>query len=416
MDGHDADGPADLRGDDLRVGFFPVHQEAGKVVAVEGDPVLEVIHEGLDIRHFVVVGVRVIVPQFPKEGLREIRQGIVGVFFLPGLQPHPFSKEAVDGQAAVGSAFLAWLEDHRQLRDEPADGDRCLDGERIVGDDRNLFPDQGLGNGGAFLVGPRQDGDVAVVPFLLPVIGDGLEHEGNLLVAFPAEYGLDTAVLRRAFPCRLPYIFIYTRDGAVRISLPEVQLGCGEEKEAVVDVDHLGEGAPVVLQRFDGAVREMEIALDAPVEQLPVRAAPAVDGLLDVAHDKVVAFFGLALQQQREEVLPLDGGGVLEFVEEEMVVADAGLFIDKRGVAAVDDAAKEAVRILEVEDVPLLLQGGEFFPQLGGDAEVVELPLDGAGGAVDGIAGTEQGGQAPHGLADDALHVRGFLAGFLKEP
>ena len=50
---------------------------------------------------------------------------------------------------------------------------------------------------------------------------------------------------------------------------------------------------------------EAELAVDLSVEDAPVAAAPAVDGLLHIAHEHALVTLGETFAQQVEEVVPL---------------------------------------------------------------------------------------------------------------
>ena len=74
------------------------------------------------------------------------------------------------------------------------------------------------------------------------------------------------------------------------------------------------------------------------VEQAPVAGTPAVDALLDVAYNEVLRIaVAHGLLQQHLEILPLDGGGVLELVNHDVLQLGADLFKDEGRVAVVDE-------------------------------------------------------------------------------
>ena len=110
----------------------------------------------------------------------------------------------------------------------------------------------------------------------------------------------------------------------------------GMRKESVVEQDNLPAGAVVMVQRF--YLRLLEFLLQAAAQQAPVAPSPAVNALLDIAHHQGVVAGGHAVLQQRAEVVPLDIGRILEFVQEEVVEAHAQFLIDERSVGPVDNA------------------------------------------------------------------------------
>ena len=91
------------------------------------------------------------------------------------------------------------------------------------------------------------------------------------------------------------------------------------------------------------------------MQQPPVAAAPAVDRLLDVAHDEYRLLFGLrhGVLQQREEVFPLAGRGVLELVDHEALEAVAHLFVDERRIVAPDELREQVFRFRKQQRVLL---------------------------------------------------------------
>ena len=125
-----------------------------------------------------------------------------------------------------------------------------------------------------------------------------------------------------------------------------------------------------------------ELLLQAAAQQAPVAASPAVDALFDISHDQGIVALGHAVLKQRAEVLPLDVRGVLELVQEEVVVADAQLLVDEGGVGAVDDALEDGVAVVQGHQVLFFLDSREGFPEFRRHAQAVKLAQDGLGGVI----------------------------------
>ena len=104
-------------------------------------------------------------------------------------------------------------------------------------------------------------------------------------------------------------------------------------------------------------------------EQVPVGIPEAVDALLHITHDKAPLAPGLALPKQREEIVPLYVGCILELVQQEVFIPDTELLIHERGVRAVDDVSQDSVGFIQAHQILLLQQGLELPVELSGKAE-----------------------------------------------
>ena len=69
----------------------------------------------------------------------------------------------------------------------------------------------------------------------------------------------------------------------------------------------------------------------------------------------------------------MDPGRILEFVKEEMLVADTCLFVDERSVGPVDDVPQKGVGVVEAQYVLLLEKAVEFLVQFPGYPHLVEV-------------------------------------------
>ena len=92
------------------------------------------------------------------------------------------------------------------------------------------------------------------------------------------------------------------------------------------------------------------------MEYFPVAAPPAVDRLLDVAHDQHRGRLALrhGVLQQGQEILPLLHGGVLEFVDHEVFEAVADLLVDERRVVVADEFREDVFGLREEHHVFLV--------------------------------------------------------------
>ena len=142
-------------------------------------------------------------------------------------------------------------------------------------------------------------------------------------------------------------------------------------EEPVVEPDYLFETAPVGVHCLADGCRELP--LDLLAEQGPVGVAETVDALLDVAYDEVAAALGLAFPQQRKEVGPLHGRGVLEFVQQEVIVPDAEFFVYEWGVGVVYDAFEYVCGVIQRQDVLFREQLVVVFQNLSVQAETVDV-------------------------------------------
>ena len=198
--------------------------------------------------------------------------------------------------------------------------------------------------------------------------------------------------------------------------LPEeaVQRPGGKGKKPVVEPDDFPQG-PVIGPELIRA-RIPEFFLQSAVQQVPVRSPPPVNRLLDIPDDEVSEPAGLAVFEQRAEILPLDGRGILELVEKEILETHAQFLIDEGGVASVDDIAENLVRIVDAEDVFLALEVGECLSQCPGDTEPIKLFPDEQGGFIFLERQVEKGAEGPQGLFQLSLQGEPELIFPLREP
>ncbi len=139
----------------------------------------------------------------------------------------------------------------------------------------------------------------------------------------------------------------------------------------VVELHHLGQAAPVLLQILHRHVFRSQSVAGLFMQDAPVAAPPAVDRLLDVAYDEYRGLLALrhGVFQQGQEVLPFAHRGVLEFVYHEAVVAGAGLFINERRVVAADEFREQVFGFREQQHVLFVAETLYLGIQIGEQSE-----------------------------------------------
>ncbi len=139
------------------------------------------------------------------------------------------------------------------------------------------------------------------------------------------------------------------------VQLAVVALDDARERR-VVERHHRGQRAPVFAQVHHLRVVRAQRLGGPCAEDPPVAAPPAVDRLLDVAHQHHRRGGRLrhGVVQQRQEVLPLALRGVLELVDHEAVEAVAHLLVDEGGVVASDELGEQVFGFGEQHGVLLV--------------------------------------------------------------
>ena len=145
--------------------------------------------------------------------------------------------------------------------------------------------------------------------------------------------------------------------------------------DAVVELDDRRQRAPVVAQVDHLGIRGRELAARLAVENLPVAAPPAVNRLLDVAHQKDRYLLRLrhGVVQQGQEVAPLARRGVLELVYHVALEAVAHLLVDERRVVVADELGQDVLRLREEHRALLVAEALHLRVEVGqqGEAAVV---------------------------------------------
>ena len=101
------------------------------------------------------------------------------------------------------------------------------------------------------------------------------------------------------------------------------------------------------------------------------------------------------LLQQHAEVLPLNGGGVLELVDHDVLQLGAHLLEDERRVAVVDERMEQLLRVAEQEAVGLGIELVHLLLDAFEQAQLVEMAQRQFGTLVETpLAGTLLDGMA----------------------
>ena len=125
------------------------------------------------------------------------------------------------------------------------------------------------------------------------------------------------------------------------------QLYGRQGEEAVVEFHDLLATAPVVFQNYIVDTKRGEISFHALSQQTPVTVTPTIDALLDITHDQGPPTFGKSVHDQRQEIAPLHGRGVLKLVDHDMFVKISRFLEQKRGVVPGDQHVEQAGRVTQ---------------------------------------------------------------------
>jgi len=121
---------------------------------------------------------------------------------------------------------------------------------------------------------------------------------------------------------------------ALFLLIASVQCLAGRREKLVVEADDACLTSPVRVER---TFLDAETPVIAQSRQnFPVAASPAVDALLDVAHDEAAFLLCQAFLQQQMEVLPLHARGILKLVNHYRIDGGTDFLVDKRGVSLPD--------------------------------------------------------------------------------
>ena len=223
--------------------------------------------------------------------------------------------------------------------------------QRVFRDYRDVLLHQQVADQGGMLVGADQDADVPVAapggqvvhervqPFQGQLFGVAIRWQslhadvasGVHALGWQGLGALEKAAVHGCGKCRFEVVCGLGKEFICQVG-DDIRIFEVAEK-TVVEFHHVAEAAPVVRQGvglgFFGQARYIRLDHDL-VEQGGVSAAPAVDGLLDVAHEEKTAALGQAFSGQGGDGLPLIPVGVLKFVHQQVVQTAAEAAVSLR--------------------------------------------------------------------------------------
>ena len=127
-------------------------------------------------------------------------------------------------------------------------------------------------------------------------------------------------------------------------------------EEGVIESDDATLGTVVCVEATRLHLSVIKLTFDI-VEQAPVTGTPTVDALFYITHDEVLAaLMTHGLVKKYTEVLPLNGGSVLEFVDHHMLQLGTDFLKDERRVAVADEGMEQLLGVAQQEAVRVLVQ------------------------------------------------------------
>src|SRR5258706_560591 len=99
--------------------------------------------------------------------------------------------------------------------------------------------------------------------------------------------------------------------------------------------------APILTQYVLFGSLQANFFLHLLLQQPQVASTPAVDRLLDISNNQASVILVKGVAKQGPEILPLQFRGVLEFIDQVMAIKRSDFFINKRGIAVVNDAIQK---------------------------------------------------------------------------
>ena len=153
-------------------------------------------------------------------------------------------------------------------------------------------------------------------------------------------------------------------------------------EEAVVELHHTRGGAVVDVEVHTavvalggqrGAVQRHALHTRQGHELAHVALAEAVDGLLAVAHHQTLVALRHAVLHQRHQVVPLQHRGVLELVNQEMVVAVAQALIDEGRRLLAHYLVYQTVELRQVHHLVVLGIEAQLLAELAQQGHRVEV-------------------------------------------
>ena len=108
-------------------------------------------------------------------------------------------------------------------------------------------------------------------------------------------------------------------------------------------------------------------------EDFPVSASPAVDALLDVAHNQAAFLLRQTLLQEQVEVFPLHARSILKLVNHHRIDGGTNFFVDKRSIALSNQAVEQGVSVRQKETVVRLILQPHLLVDVRQQPEVVQV-------------------------------------------
>ena len=195
------------------------------------------------------------------------------------------------------------------------------------------------------------------------------------LILLVAENDLDTSASDILRLHKLPRVRIYVMDLEVRfLTRHPIENRGSIFKESIVEFDYIPEASVVAVKCFHTALSKFSLNLAR--HHPPVGTAPAVDALLHIADKQILLPLRDTILDERSEIVPLNPGGVLELIQEEMLETHSQLLVDERSVRAVDYIPQNHIGIVQTQHVLLLHQSTELPIKVSGDTQFIQNQRD----------------------------------------
>ena len=136
-------------------------------------------------------------------------------------------------------------------------------------------------------------------------------------------------------------------------------------------------GTPPVRVQGLAADFSRHILFNTAGQQIPIPATPSVDTLLDITDDQTFISIGLALLNQRFEILPLHDRSVLEFIQQEILKTDTQLLIDEWSFRTRNDPVQDVIGFVQTHHILFFEQSLELIIDFLDNTQIVGLLADG---------------------------------------
>ena len=242
--------------------------------------------------------------------------------------------------------------------------------QRVIGNNADAIVHQEHRHIRAMLVAPDQHRYLTISRSGLMHLVHSVQNLLHLTVLV-AENDLDTSV-RAVFRLhKLPRVRIYVMNLEVRfLTRHPIENQGSIFKKTVVELDYIPEASVVAVKGLHFAPGKFSLHLAR--HHPPVGAAPAVDALLHVTHQKVLLSLRDTVLDERAEIVPLNPGRVLKFVQQKMLEPHSQLLVDERSVRAVDYIPQNHVGIVQTQHILLLHQRTELSVQISGNSQFIQ--------------------------------------------